>query len=132
MPRLRKAPAGLLVVMCRTLVMSSSENLPSGPRWMLNRSRGFINNNTDGMKKIKKDVPSRGTFGGVGWDVWEDLRNYTKVSKSELTIDGQLVPDPSRFDCSLPDRRAYKLSPKACLNMSLVHFSLVWETMAFR
>ena len=74
---------------------------------MLNRSRGFIINNTDNMKKKKKDVPSKGTFSGVGWDVCEDLRNYTKVSKSELMIDGQLLV--SRFDCNLPDRRVYKL-----------------------
>jgi hypothetical protein len=59
---------------------------------MLNRSRGFINNNTDGMKKKKKDVHSKGTFSGVGWDICEDdLRDYTKVSKSELTIDGRLL-----------------------------------------
>jgi len=83
------------------------------------------------MKRKRKDVPCRDTFSGVGWEVCEDLCDYAKVSKSELTIDGQsLVPEPSKFDYHLPDRRAYKLSPKAFLNTSLVHFSSVWETVA--
>jgi hypothetical protein len=67
-------------------------------------------------------------FSGVVLDVCKDLRDYAKVSKSELTIDGQLlVPDPNRFDYNLPDRRTYKLSPKAFQNTSLVHFSSVTE-----
>ena len=81
-------------------------------------------------EKEKGDIASKGTFSGVGWDVCEDLRDYAEVHKSKLKIDNQLfVPDPSRFDYNLSDRRAYKFSPKTCLNTSLVHFSSVGETV---
>jgi len=81
---------------------------------------------------VAEDGPDAGNLGhGVGWDVCEDLRDYAKVSKSELTIDSRLlVPNPSRFDYNLPDERAYKLSPKAYLNTPLIHFSSVWEAVA--
>lgn len=81
LPRLRKALDG--VVMCRVLARSLSENLPSGPRWILIRSGGFISGSANGMnEKEKEDIPSKGTFSGVGWDVCEDLRDYTEVRKS--------------------------------------------------
>jgi len=73
---------------------------------------------------------SQVTAGGTQISVCP-LRDYAKVSKSELTIDSRLlVPNPSRFDYNLPDGRAYKLSPKAYLNTPLIHFSSVWEAVA--
>ena len=64
------------------------------PQLTTNKDRGFISGSANGMNEKEKDVRNKGKFSGVGWNVCQDLRDYAKVSKSDLMIDGQLLVRP--------------------------------------
>lgn len=65
-PRARYAPAGLSVASSKIVAISSSANLPSGPRCSLA-------NINEGAREKEEDIPGESPLAGIGIDSGEGL-----------------------------------------------------------
>lgn len=79
-PRALKVPAGFEVAECRILARSSSENLPSGPRFKLFSQCQY----TDGARCRGYHLPGECAFRRISRHISEDLPDGTEIPQGQL------------------------------------------------